>query len=118
MKRVLILTPRPGDGAALRDLLADAGHEIQLAHDLLSVADRDCHADVIVADLEPWTWEGRALIEGRPAARGAPGLIMLSTRERESQPSPGVRFLRKPIVLRDLESAITGEGLTRSEEAA
>jgi hypothetical protein len=107
MKRVLVLTSRQGDGAALRDLLAEAGHDVEVARDLNSAAYKPPHPDVIVADTEPWTLEGRALIERAQLGFGAPKLIMLSAWAPQGQPSPGVLFLCKPVALRDLESAIS-----------
>ena len=108
MKSVLILTSRPGDGAALRDLLADAGHKTEVARDMRNVADRTSRPDVIVADLEPWTREGRALIERSQQDLEAPKVIILSARAPTSRASQSVRFLSKPVALGELESAILG----------
>ena len=108
MKSVLILTSRPGDGAALRDLLADAGHKTEVARDMRNVADRTSRPDVIVADLEPWTREGRALIERSQQGLEAPKLIILSARAPAGEASQSVRFLSKPVALGELESAILG----------
>jgi DNA-binding NtrC family response regulator len=118
MKRVLILTSRPEDGAALRDLLADAGHQVAIAPGARLVAEPGWQMDVIVADFEPWTWEGRALLEAfQPTERGC-RLVMLCARGFWDPADPAVVSLQKPISLVELERAIAGEEPYRREEAA
>jgi DNA-binding response OmpR family regulator len=109
VKNVLILTPRWEDGIALRDLLTDAGHRVTTARDSRSLAEEPCQPDVIVADVDPWTQEGREVIEATRPSRGTPRLIMLCTRPLGERPHPRMVFLEKPIALAELERAIIGD---------
>jgi len=117
MSKVLIVASRQDDRIALGDLLADEGHEIDFADDVQHGAARAAQVDVIVADLEPTTWAGRALLDRDSAALAPPKLIFLCTRIPRGVAPPGVLFLRKPIALEQLQAAI-GRGDGRGEDKA
>jgi hypothetical protein len=118
MSNVLILACRGGDGPALRDLLVEDGHKVDLADDVRGGAMLGVRPDVIVADREPWTWEGKALIERSFPALAEARLVLLCARIPKSTPPPGVRYLLKPIAFEELRAAIAGGAGGRGSEAA
>jgi DNA-binding response OmpR family regulator len=118
MSKVVLMTAHTGDGAALRELLAADGHKVELVGEVRDGLALGVRADVIVADHEPWTWEGRALIERLSPALGDGRLILLCARVPRGSPPPGVRYLPKPIALDELRAAIAGLVYERGSEAA
>jgi hypothetical protein len=110
VSRVLILTPRATDGVALEDLLAEDGHQVEVASDLQSAASVAGGApDIIVADFEPWTWVGKVLLERFALPSAATRLVMLCARMPRGARTPGVLFLGKPVTLEALRSVLAGE---------
>ena len=118
MSKVLIVTSRQGDRIALGDMLADEGHEVDFADDVHHGAVRAGQVDAIVADLEPTTWAGRALIDRASPALAQPTLIFLCTRIPRGAAPRNVHFLRKPIALEELQAAIGGVDRRGEDEAA
>ncbi len=110
MSRVLLLTSRKNDGDALKDLLTDEGHVVDLAEALPRGKPPfdEPSADVVVADFEPWTWSGRAILDAWALMRRPPRLVLLGTRCPGTRPPPGLIYLTKPVDLADLHTAITG----------
>jgi hypothetical protein len=122
MSRVLLLTSHPEDGRALLELLAEDGQEVELVNrggwTWNEIARDARQADVIVAEAEPWTWAGRALLEGWGRQGSPPRLILLSCRPVARPPSPAIRCLRKPIDVDALRRAIGAPAPPRRREEA
>jgi hypothetical protein len=118
MSKVMLLTVRRRDGMALRDLLVDEGHDVELADDAQLVTSGGAGADVIVADLEPWTWAGKVLVDHVLRVSGGPRLVLLCTRIPRGPLAAGVTLLHKPVALDELRGAIAGAAAGRVEEAA
>jgi len=109
MSRVLLLTSRKNDGDALKDLLTEDGHLVDLAEALPRGKPPfdELSADVIVADYEPWTWSGRSILDAWALMRRPPRLVLLSTRLPATRPPPGLIYLTKPVDFAALHTAIT-----------
>jgi DNA-binding response OmpR family regulator len=118
MSRVLILISRAGDRAALRDLLAEEGHDVELAEDLRRAANPIHRPDAIVADLEPATWEAKALIERASPGLAAPKVILLCARVPNGARPAGLWFLPKPVALEELRAALASDEAGIEERAA
>jgi DNA-binding response OmpR family regulator len=110
MSRILILTPRLEDGRALQDLLASDEHTVELRSLTAGVAAAltTSPPDVILADAEPWTWTGRAILEHWRDSGQTPRIVMVGCRPVAEPPSPGCRYLRKPIDISELRRAMDG----------
>jgi DNA-binding response OmpR family regulator len=121
MSRVLLLTSRRDDGNAMKDLLIDVGHVVDLVDTVpraVELVER-LRPDVVIADLEPWTWGGRAVLESWAQMLRAPRLVLLCARRPEAAPPEGLRYLRKPVDFAELRAAIgaSGDGRRRQEAA-
>lgn len=107
MSKLLIYSQRGSDESALSELLLGAGYEVEPIRDLGAAEAAHAPDDVIVADVEPWTWQWKRLVEGAARAQGRPKVVLLSTRVPMDGQRRGVLYVRKPVVLEALRAALS-----------
>jgi DNA-binding response OmpR family regulator len=104
----------------MRDLLIEGGHVVDLVDTVPRAVEfvEAVRPDVVVADLEPWTWGGRAVLDSWAQMLRAPRLVLLCARRPETAPPEGLRYLRKPVDLDELRAAIGASDARPRQEAA
>ncbi len=104
--RILIVDDEPFALSALRELLADEGFEVRCAHDGRAACDL-LHAfdpDLVLTDIEMPNLNGLELAAHVRATPRPPALVLMSSRERS--PDETVPYVRKPISMPELLTAI------------
>ena len=120
MSCVLLLTCRKDDGDAIKDLLAEEGHIVDLVDTVPRAVERveALRPDVIVADLEPWTWGGREVLDSWAQMLPAPRLVLLCAWRPDVTPPKGLSYLFKPLDFEELRAAIAVSSNGDTRDAA